>query len=159
MGDSDHQDTQKKQQLIKNIKRQKPTNKTRTRIIMTNQLENNQLTNETKVDRASEKVKKFSKKVTWSNQLISVKVMTPEAINLDKRFKLFPFREEEEDRFLQELNLLWRKNQLEHSTLPSYSCSFSISNISTNNYVFSMINISNISNISNDFMIVLLIIL
>ena len=73
---------------------------------MTNQLENNQLTNETKVDRASEKVKKFSKKVTWSNQLISVKVMTPEAINLDKRFKLFPFREEEEDRFLQELNLL-----------------------------------------------------
>merc|ERR1711915_70196 len=102
MGDSYHKLPQQEQQLI-NIKKEARRRKIYT---MTNQMENNQLKNGERVTSVSEKMKKFNKKVTWSNQLTSVKIMTPELVTLDKKFKLFPFREEEEDRFLAELNLL-----------------------------------------------------
>ena len=50
------------------------------------------------------KQRKFNKKVTWSNQLISVKIMSPDVNKM--KLKQFSLREEDEDRFLAELNLL-----------------------------------------------------
>ena len=61
------------------------------------------------VEQSLPKMKKFAKKVTWSNQLISVKIMTPPVSDVSqngKKSKLFTFYEEEEDRYLKQLNLL-----------------------------------------------------
>ena len=61
------------------------------------------------VEQSLPKMKKFAKKVTWSNQLISVKIMTPPVSDVPqngKKSKLFTFCEEEEDRYLKQLNLL-----------------------------------------------------
>ena len=61
------------------------------------------------VEQSLPKLKKFAKKVTWSNQLISIKIMTPpvsEIVLNGKNSKLFTFSEEEEDKYLKQLNLL-----------------------------------------------------
>merc|ERR1712126_534412 len=76
------------------------------------EIKNSNMTNIDKdlnVKQSLPKMKKFAKKVTWSNQLTSVKIMTPPVSDIaqnGKKSKLFTFCEEEEDRYLKQLNLL-----------------------------------------------------
>ena len=64
-----------------------------------------QKSSDTEVEQLSKVSKKFNKKVTWSCNLTSVRILTPE-VDTFKTFKLFPIQEDNEEMVLRSLNLI-----------------------------------------------------
>ena len=64
-----------------------------------------QKSSESEVGQFTKVSKKFVKKVSWSYNLTSVKILTPEVDDC-KTFKLFPIPEDNEEIILKSLNLL-----------------------------------------------------
>ena len=61
------------------------------------------------ISAAKKRMEKFTKKVTWSNELTNVKLMTPELSKFDNLNKIIFYEEEEENSNEKEDNLGDRK--------------------------------------------------